>query len=516
MKSLVFDILLEEPVLIASLLGDANTETSLSYIPGTVLRGAVISKRANGSAPLNCFFDGSVRFLNAYPVVDGKHFLPRPLSWVVEKGGGDGIRDLAVLALGQDGAGEHDKIWVSAGGEYAAIQKTDDDVHAYLKTPDRHIQIHTARNRKYGRSLGANAHKLGQGNNPGAIFRYDSIASGQIFRSAVLCDDAAKADEIKEILEKDIFLGGARTAGYGKVRISNIRMEDGGGNGVFDECAMKFAPPPQIGEEVVVCFLSDALVRDSNGQLTFDRASVAQSLGIELNCGKTFIKSLLVAGYNRKWRLPLTQDMAMMKGSVIAGKVIDSKKFIDALERGVGERISEGFGRICIDWLVHETYKKEELQTPTPKAVTIQTGTPAHALAQRIVDRTVRRHWDRELAAKSHRDAKDFSQPSKSQLGRVRAIVQSAMQDKPDAGSGRIKDIAKDIHARKSSRDQWDGQEKHLEKYTDQSKPIVDPKGLVLGGVSAKALTSEDCYRANMRLLNAALAVASKKKRSEK
>lgn len=44
MKTIHYQITLEEPVLVTALEGDPNTATSFSYLPGSVLRGAIIGR----------------------------------------------------------------------------------------------------------------------------------------------------------------------------------------------------------------------------------------------------------------------------------------------------------------------------------------------------------------------------------------------------------------------------------------------------------------------------------------
>ncbi|HLM62371.1 MAG TPA: hypothetical protein VK308_16335, partial [Pyrinomonadaceae bacterium] len=90
MKAITFTVELLEPMLCVGLEGDPNAGVSLKYIPGSVLRGAIIGKygkiRDASATPENeLFFNGAVRYLNAYVLIDGKRSLPVPLSWHKEK-----------------------------------------------------------------------------------------------------------------------------------------------------------------------------------------------------------------------------------------------------------------------------------------------------------------------------------------------------------------------------------------------------------------------------------------------
>ncbi|MCP4646813.1 MAG: RAMP superfamily protein, partial [bacterium] len=99
MNGLSYTLRLIEPVLLNSLEGgDANSAKSLSYIPGSVIRGAVISAYlksnhfadADDSQFRSLFLDGSTRYLHAFPDDEGYRTLPTPLSWKVRKDDADG------------------------------------------------------------------------------------------------------------------------------------------------------------------------------------------------------------------------------------------------------------------------------------------------------------------------------------------------------------------------------------------------------------------------------------------
>lgn len=516
MKAIIFYLVLEEPVLVSSMFGDANTETSLNYIPGTTLRGAIIGRSANPTAPNRGFFDGSIRFLNAYPVVErnGKYVrtLPRPLSLKTQKGTDTPVRDLAVDELDDQ---ELKETWTSAKGAFVTLQEGDDDSSGAVGyvNPDSKLNIHMARNRKYGRSLGSAAAKLGEGDDPGAVFRYEAIAPGQQFRAAILCQDDSVSSSIRDILKKgDLFIGGARTAGYGKVRIDEVTELSGDEGRYFDEALMQFTSVPEHnGEEVILTFASDAFLRDEYGQLSAD---VGRVFGEGVDVISAFIQTTRIGGYNRKWALPLPQDLAIGKGSVIKARV-GADRLHAWLQFGIGERTSEGFGRILLDWQAEAEYGSNEgldaLASVQAKAGNAFEEKHAGELLQRIVDRTVRRHWDLGIAVKARKEAEKFSGPGRSQIGRVRAIVQSAMSESPASGRKRISDLVEDIGKRKASRQQWDGSEMRLKDKAEATTPLVQPKKLELGG---KTFTASDAevYEANMRLLDAALAVASKNK----
>ena len=80
MKILTCRLELLEPLLATSLAGDPNSETTCDYLPGSMLRGALIARYAahinanpasiNTTDPefARLFLDGSTRYLNGYKV----------------------------------------------------------------------------------------------------------------------------------------------------------------------------------------------------------------------------------------------------------------------------------------------------------------------------------------------------------------------------------------------------------------------------------------------------------------
>ena len=92
MSALTFRIRLKTPVLATQTeSGEPNSATAFDYIPGSMIRGALIARMGGNVADLpvdpemrRLFFSGDVHFLNAYPF-DADSFsnrlLPVPLSW---------------------------------------------------------------------------------------------------------------------------------------------------------------------------------------------------------------------------------------------------------------------------------------------------------------------------------------------------------------------------------------------------------------------------------------------------
>lgn len=99
MKAITFSLTTQQPLLATSFQGDPNSDVSYSYIPGSMIRGAIIGRymKENQLRDLNLeeqiirdlfFEDESVHYLNAYlESKDRKRqrTLPVSLSWTKDK-----------------------------------------------------------------------------------------------------------------------------------------------------------------------------------------------------------------------------------------------------------------------------------------------------------------------------------------------------------------------------------------------------------------------------------------------
>src|SRR4051812_43492319 len=95
MKAFTYEILLKQPVLATTLLGDPNSSVSFPYLPGSLLRGLLIHRYldqrsiADPTGDPDCrrlFFGGETRYLHAYPIgSSGARSLPTPRSWLIGK-----------------------------------------------------------------------------------------------------------------------------------------------------------------------------------------------------------------------------------------------------------------------------------------------------------------------------------------------------------------------------------------------------------------------------------------------
>lgn len=410
MNALFITLRLETPLLITGLgNGEENSSRSLSYIPGTALRGALISrfKAETLDLPLDpkasrLFFSDAVRFLNAYPLDQSAHrMLPIPASWRVEKGRELEDAAIADYAIASDDVETNpiDKLYIG---------KCDSGAYAF--SPAEEIAIHIA-------SQGRGVVKAGQS----TVFQYQSLARGQRFGAFILAEETGDLDEIEKLLEPNVvFLGRSRSAGYGKVRIED-----------YQRTAAQEATSQDL-DDVTITLVSDTILRDERGQPTHDLDGyLTKRLGKAVKNKKAFIRQLEIGGFNRKWKLPLPQMPALGMGSVFVYPANSmSSDDLDALVRsGIGERRVDGFGRIIVNW--HGTAQQKFTEVKDTQNADNQTPplSPAsQKLASLMAERLLRHVLEQSLVTEVNRYTFKGNLTN-HQLARLRNVLRKALDE---------------------------------------------------------------------------------------
>lgn len=460
MKILTYRIRLQEPTLVTALEGDPNSAVAFNYLPGSVLRGVAVAKHLGADAnrignldatdPVvrRLFFDGTTRFLNGYPVGQrGRRALPTPLSWYCEKGNEIDIVDFAIEPPDR-GEGQ----WHSVQGPFCHFG----DGSAHLFGPARHVAVHTRRTPRFGRAMPAG--RVGPDETPGAVYRYDALASGQVFEAAVIGDDL-DMPVLRQLLHGEITLGGSRSAGYGRAALEDVQevgpdWREVGGALQFDE------------EHLVVTLLSDALFQNDLGQFVVDQIAVTQAVSRHLDASleprAAFLRAQPVGGFNRKWGLPLPQALAVSMGSVLVYKAPVYKapgchinRLRDLEIRGIGQRRAEGFGRVAVNWPAKGRMRADtDGRVAEGPLVKIPAGVPGEALAKLMVARMLRARLDERVIEAANRIAVGHP-PKPAQLSRLRSIIRDElMQEAPDPQ--RVGAFLQGIRDRRTPRQQYE------------------------------------------------------------
>ncbi len=426
MKAFTYDLLLLDPVLVNQVGGgDPNSATGFDYIPGSVIRGALIGKYLqpyNGLIDTmdetfrKLFFNSKVCFLNAYPKNASKRSLPVPLSWRVEKDREDCIYDFAIAEYQDEG--DEKKVFNSVSASFWCVSEDDSSNFLTIK-PFKNVHIHTAR---------GNRNQMGSKDS--SIFRYESLDKGQILSGVILVEDESLAEKIGGLLNNDdvLYLGKSHLVGYGRTRVNNFRF-----NKQWEEYTA--SEDDDAEDLLVVTLLSDTIIRDpSSGAYLHDISSL---LGVEKEENdefpKCFVNISLQGSFNRTWNLPTPQNHVIQAGSVFVYRYTDDLKAkLDGLkESGMGLRKEDGFGRIAVNLHKAETFninpsgRKNSFSGP----VKIESN---EKFAKKIVERLLKAELD-QLLLKKINEIKVKRKPKNHQLSSVRFIIRNSYKNLEDS-----------------------------------------------------------------------------------
>jgi len=276
MNALTFRLDLLEPVLATQpASGEENSSNAYGFVPGATLRGALIAQyqRAHPDTHLatdavarRLFFDGTTRFLNAYPLLPETQtrMLPTPLAWYVLKSQSDderatifdfGVREDPVL----------DPI-KNVKDEFCAREAGI----AQLYTARRQINVHNVSEDR--------VRKQAETSN---VYRYEAMAAHETLSAAIVSDALDDLRTLQALLPERLLLGGAHTAGYGHVAINDVQIHEDWREYEPDE------HQDEIADWVIVTLLSDAIVRNADGRNGDFDVALARALGMAaLHCAQ--------------------------------------------------------------------------------------------------------------------------------------------------------------------------------------------------------------------------------------
>jgi CRISPR-associated protein Csx10 len=412
MKALSFLLRLEEPLLATRPnIGEANSATSYDFIPGSMLRGALVRlyqeqkavpDLAGDKEARSLFFDGTVCFLNAYPVIPSSRvrMLPVPRSWFTHKDTANTIpARISDFAIASDSTLQKPK---SPKGSFFASEPAG----VILMDPLRQVNVHNASADRNRKAAGVSQ-----------VYRYEALAEGQVFGGVIVSDDEDLLKLVMELLGETLLLGGSHTGGYGRVSVQKS-----------DSLEMDWHEylPEQVqtaGDAVTITLLSDVIL--SAGE-TSSLETFVRALGANLPAGQienAFYDISLVGGFNRKWGLPLPQAWALQAGSVF---LFNKGALPDVLPVGIGERQVDGFGRIAINWHTAPV-RQRVLVKNEPEAGKAGLAPASRKIAARMRTQLLRARLEKKLIAFLTGNLNFSDLPSSSQLNRVRVVARQAL-----------------------------------------------------------------------------------------
>lgn len=449
MKFLTFTLHARQPLLLTSLQGDPNSSVSFDYIPGSVIRGALIGRyrtfKGKDIDPMDdtiqrLFFNAQTRYLHGYPYIRHSmptRALPSPRSFLREK---DTPPDAATI---------YDfGVFTPPPNDERVFKRTEgfvgfDSSHDIIAIEQsRQVNIHNQRDRMRGRGIESSVDAEGSG----ALFRYDAIAAGSTFQATIICEDESDADVLMQLLQNARFwLGRSRSAGYGETEVCDVTMHD-----AWDEVgsSVNNRIDNLEGQELRITLLSDMFVRDANGHPTCEPplAAIGRTLGINtptLVHQRSFLATTLHGGFNRTWGLPLPQLPALATGSVLTLKCFEMPKETKLAEfetRGLGDRRAEGFGRVVVEWpprFATRTYLDNMIDTP-PFTGTLSAS--SSAIAREMARTLLTQRLESSLITLVDR-LPISGAITNTQLSRLRIVARRALSDPVEQRMERVKTL---------------------------------------------------------------------------
>lgn len=352
-KYIYLTIDVEEPLKINDVLRTRDSTRALTYIPGHVLRGALVHAYLQDKKPtpndldtVNIFNPEKIQFWNGYLMVNGKRSLPFAQHLFETKADSKSKATVKKIynSLQDNGLEEIESESPVRVNRHMMALDEDGIIGANVEiTSSLHININGP-----------------DGQRDDALYRYEAIAPKQRFQAIVKAEEAH--DFVEWLSQKEsfhIWLGGARNSGYGRSRITiqtgdeNLEIPNNVGS---------------VNDELYMLATSDWIVYNEQGQLvsSIDDKWLSEQLGTTVKLVGQVVNTELSGGYISHWRAYQPMIRSVKAGSIYRYKVagsIDETKLNKLIERGIGSRTNEGFGRFIA--LPNWRYEKLKLSSET-------------------------------------------------------------------------------------------------------------------------------------------------------
>lgn len=338
----------EEPLKINDVLRTSDSTRALTYIPGHVLRGALVraylQDRNLSSSDLdteNLFHPEKIQFWNGYIMIGEKRSLPFAQHIFETKASSksnEKVRQIYNSLNKEEFQTIEAQSPVRVKGQMMTLDGDTVKATKVETTSSLHMNINGPSGRR----------------DQALLYRYEAIAPNQRFQAVIRTEE--NHDFVQWLKEKTdfyIWLGGARNSGYGRSRIT---VRTGNEN---IEMPKNLGP---FSEDLYILATSDWIIYNEQGQLvsSIDEKWLSEQLGATLELVGQVVNTNLTGGYIAQWRAYQPLVRGVKAGSIFRYKIIhgsiDEGKLQQLMNRGVGSRTNEGFGRFIV--LANWNYKE--------------------------------------------------------------------------------------------------------------------------------------------------------------
>lgn len=321
----------KEPLRIGNDSTSQSGQTiTLRYIPGTTIRGWVINQLSNGSDFEKLkeeLFSDQVRYLNAYLSTSEQELIPSPKGFYEDKTIADGKKKIENVILNGDFSEGYKR---ASLGRFCYIQQGC--IHYYNVATDSDMKIKM--NLKKGETQ--------------TVFRNEYIKPGHCFTGYIAVKKQETAEIIKKLFDrKQIIIGNARSAGFGKCQIMSCKI-------IHELPYEKYLPVKEQKKSCYMMLLSNTVLMSETGEIcgfTDEKIKeLEEKMKVEnLEIAYCSTSTVNVSGYNRNWGIKIPSAMTYEQGSVFHLKydgVLTVETMKELVDTGIGIRHNEGFGRI--------------------------------------------------------------------------------------------------------------------------------------------------------------------------
>ncbi|MGN1318573.1 MAG: hypothetical protein ACI4VF_06110 [Lachnospirales bacterium] len=321
--------------------GADNQIETLKYITGSAMRGFIVGNIANLEPQYFSSFkkeilSDSVKFYNAYPIIDDKISMPSPKNYYAEK---TAPNQLMSVFLGLEPGLKRAKIGGFCNIKNNKIYFTDVNIGASMNNNINHNE-----------------------NEKNQVFRCQFISAGQSFGGYITVENNILADKIVDILNNNNFrIGAGFTKGYGLCKCTYAKIID-------------TMPYSQYRGEakltMTMMLLSDTSMVDKYGEpCGIDFEYIEEQLGsfVIKGSASSVIQS---QGHNNTWGCDLPSVVMYEKGSVfrIEFSQIPHKEKLDKIQNnGIGIRREEGYGQVIFTDCLSDRLESIEYDIKTNK-----------------------------------------------------------------------------------------------------------------------------------------------------
>lgn len=310
-----------------SQLGQVST---LRHIPGSTLKGFVINSFAKEPAfeeLLPTLVSDRVKFLNAYLTVQNHVLLPSPKGFYEDKKQeeeGKTTKKIENVVINGEISDGNKRAGI---GRYCYMQ--DGILHYYNMETSSDLKIKV---------------NLEQPNEKRNVFRNDYIKSGYRFTGYIVVEDCALADKIMKLFAGDIYLGNARSSGFGRCEVISCRK-------IKELPYQEYAVDKDQEGSCYMMLLSHTAMRGEYGENEgLNLKALETKMGVsDLEIKFCSTSTVNVSTFNRTWKTRGASIHAYEMGSVFHLTYTGTFRAECAAElmaEGIGMNRNEGFGRI--------------------------------------------------------------------------------------------------------------------------------------------------------------------------